>query len=45
MFLEVAQDVEVHIHVDVNILRIGSAVLVNGSMHLDILRAASLAND
>lgn len=45
MLLEVAQDVEVHIHVDVNILRIGSAVLVNGSMHLDILRATSLAND
>ena len=42
--LQVAQNVEVHIHVHVDVLRIGSTVLVDGSVHLDVRRAASLAD-
>lgn len=45
LFLQVAQNVEVHVHVDVDVLRIGSSILVDGSVNLDVLWAASLADD
>ena len=44
IFVLIVQNIKVHIHVDINVLRIGCSILVNGSVNLDVMWAASLAN-